>query len=77
MIRWCVAEFCAKAADRQIGNPFQLAKQSGVGYPAACRIWKGEAERVDLSTLEALCDALHCSPGELLAREPGKQRRIR
>lgn len=31
----------------------------------------GKAKAIRFSTLEAICDALQCQPGELLTFEPG------
>jgi DNA-binding Xre family transcriptional regulator len=33
------------------------------------RVWKGEIKRVDLDTLQALCDKFDCTPNDLLLDE--------
>lgn len=49
-----------------------LAERIGI-TPANLSVLKnGRAKAVRLSTLEALCEALECQPGDLLRWEPGR-----
>jgi putative transcriptional regulator len=43
-----------------------LAEKAGVNATNLGRLIKGEQARIDTSTLEALCKALDCQPGDLL-----------
>ena len=45
---------------------YWLAKQTGVTYPAIDNLCKGKTQRIDFTTLAALCDALDCQPSDLL-----------
>ncbi len=46
----------------------ELAKQSGVSLVTVNAIANNKTTRVDLATLDAICKALGCEPGELLER---------
>lgn len=55
-------------AQRNIGVA-ELAEQVGI-TPANLSILKnGRAKAIRFSTLEAICRALHCSPGDILLYE--------
>ncbi|MGC7847434.1 helix-turn-helix domain-containing protein [Desulforudis sp. 1088] len=47
-----------------------VARASGLGWETVSKIYKGEAKQVGLETLDALCRALDCTPGELLTYRP-------
>jgi DNA-binding Xre family transcriptional regulator len=47
-------------------NAKDLADQLGMSYSIIYPIWKGEAKRIDLATLEKLCKALQVQPGMLI-----------
>lgn len=47
-----------------VDNPFVLSQRSGLNYAVAYRLWHGEQRRIDLGTLERLCDALKVKPGQ-------------
>ena len=53
----------------------ELARQSGLSFVTINAIAQNRTTRVDLATLDALCGALGCAPGELLERETPKPRR--
>jgi len=59
-------------------NAYQLAKASGGRIPmtSAYRLVesKGRPGRIDLDTLQALCDVFDCDPGELLERESKRRK---
>lgn len=44
----------------------ELAKKVGITMANISILKNGKAKAVRLSTLEALCDALDCQPGDLL-----------
>ena len=49
----------------------ELAERVGI-TPANLAVLKnGRARAVRFTTLDALCEALDCQPGDLLRREPG------
>lgn len=53
-----------------------LAEKCGVSYMTINSIANNRTTRVDLSTLDAIAEALDVEPGELLERE-GKKRKSR
>ena len=53
-------------------NANQLAVGAGLAYHVAFRLLKGEVKAADFGTLEKLCVALECEPGDLLVRVPEK-----
>ena len=51
----------------------ELAEQVGI-TPANLSILKtGKAKAIRFSTLEAICDALHCQPGDLMEYREDEQ----
>ena len=58
------------AADRDITKIKDVAEQAGLSALAVSGIWNNTSLRVDLSTLNALCKALSCTPGALLEYQP-------
>jgi putative transcriptional regulator len=57
-------------AKRGIKTRKQLAEAAGVHQTHIGKIVDGKVKRVDLSTLEGLCRALDCQPGDLLEYVP-------
>jgi putative transcriptional regulator len=45
----------------------QLADQIGMALPNLSILKTGKARAIRFSTLEAICDALGCQPGDLLS----------
>jgi putative transcriptional regulator len=58
------------AADRDIMKIGVLAEKADLSPQTVSGIWNNNVLRIDLSTLEALCEALHCTPGDLLEYVP-------
>ena len=52
-----------------IQNALALSKQSGLAYAMCHKLWNGQQTRIDLTTIDRLCDVLGCSPGDLFVRE--------
>jgi DNA-binding Xre family transcriptional regulator len=52
-----------------IDNPFALSKKTGINYAICYKLWHSRQRRIDLGTLEKLCDALKISPGKLFEQE--------
>lgn len=64
------------AAAAGIANPLVFSRQSGLAYAMCYKLWNDQQTRIDLSTIDRLCEVLRCSPGELFIREApavGKQ----
>ncbi len=58
------------AADRDIIRIGVMAERAGLNFKTVSGLWNNNTLRVDLSTLEALCEALNCTPGDLLEYIP-------
>ncbi len=50
-----------------------LAQISGVSYPQLHRLYHGQTKRIDLNTLNSLCNALRITPNDLLDFSPDKK----
>ena len=46
---------------------YWLAKETGISHTTLWRLKKGKALGINFDTLEKLCQALDCQPGEVLA----------
>lgn len=55
----------------------ELARRSGVSLVTINAIANNRTTRVDLETLDKLCEVLEVEPGELLERETPKLKRAR
>jgi len=53
------------AEDRGITTAYQLQKAMGINPGMAARLWKQSAKGITLRTINALCEALNCQPGDL------------
>ncbi len=45
---------------------YWLSKQTGVSHTTLWRLKKGKALGLNFSTLEKICEALECEPGDVL-----------
>jgi len=58
----------------QHGRTFYwLAKQTGISHTTLWRLKKGKALGINFDTLEKLCQALGCQPGDVLSLTNGKK----
>jgi DNA-binding Xre family transcriptional regulator len=67
-----VIKFDIVQAARRAGISSSYELQNAMDWhpSMAVRVWKGDIKRVDLDTLEALCDKFNCTPNDLLPYEP-------
>ena len=49
----------------------ELSERVGIALANLSKLKTGKARAIRFSTLEAICDALQCQPGDLLHYEPG------
>lgn len=55
----------------QRGRTFYwLAKETGISHTTLWRLKKGKAYGITLATLEKICQALNCQPGEIIRLAP-------
>lgn len=62
------------AEGRGVSNPFALAQVTGLAYATCHNIWNGQPTMIGLDTIDRLCEALDCAPGDLLVRTRSKSR---
>lgn len=56
---------------------YWLAKVTGISHTTLWRLKKGKALGINFETLEKMCEALKCQPGDVLAHTNNKNRGIR
>ena len=52
---------------------YWLSKETGISHTTLWRLKKGKALGINFDTLEKLCAALACQPGDILAVSNGKK----
>jgi putative transcriptional regulator len=52
---------------------YWLAKETGISHTTLWRLKKGKALGINFETLEKMCQALKCQPGDVLALANGKK----
>jgi len=70
-IQWRLATVMA---DRRVRTIAELARRSGLARSTLTPLWYGRVKRIDTDTLEALCKALDCQPGDLLVYVPDEEK---
>ena len=51
---------------------YWLAKETGISHTTLWRLKKGKALGINFETLEKMCQALKCQPGDVLALATGQ-----
>lgn len=59
-------------ADRKIGLN-ELSEKVGIANVNLSKLKNGRISAVRFSTLSAICEALHCQPGDILEYDPDAQ----
>ena len=54
---------------------YWLAKETGISHSTLWRLKKGRALGINFVTLESICQALGCQPGDVLRLADGKKTR--
>jgi putative transcriptional regulator len=62
------------AEEKGINTPFALSKASGLAYSNCHKMWNDQQSFISLETIDRLCEALDCEPGDLLVRTPSKSK---
>lgn len=60
-------------ADRKISLN-ELAEKVGIANVNLSKIKTGKISAIRFSTLEAICEALDCQPGDILEYSPGEKK---
>jgi putative transcriptional regulator len=69
MIEWKLHIKMAEKRWRMI----DLARQSGVSRETIRKLYNGKVTAVEMETLNRLCKALNCQPGDLLVYVPDEE----
>lgn len=56
---------------------YWLAKETGISHTTLWRLKKGKALGINFITLEKLCQALNCQPGDVFAFSNHKKQRTK
>jgi len=64
----------ALAEAKGITTAYQLQKAAGLSPSMAARLFRDEVEMIALRTIESLCGAFECTPGDLFTPANGKPR---
>jgi len=54
---------------------YWLAKETGISHTTLWRLKKGRARGINFETLEKICSALACQPGDVVRLASGKKRK--
>ncbi len=75
-MRWRMIKFLVHqmAAQRDILKIGDLADQAGLHRVTVSKLWNNKASQVDIRTMDALCVALGCQPGDLMEHVANKPR---
>jgi putative transcriptional regulator len=65
------------AEQKGINNPLSLSKESGIAYANCHKIWNNQQKMIGLDTIDRLCNALNCEPGDILVRVDSKAKSTR
>ena len=57
---------------KQNRSLYWLAKETGVSYQSLWKLNKDRTERITFLTLDKICSALKCQPGDVLIHSPEK-----
>ena len=52
---------------------YWLAKETGISHSTLWRLKKGKSVGINFNTLESMCQALECQPGDVLTLANGKK----
>ena len=59
---------------------YWLAKETGISHTTLWRLKKGKARGINFETLEKICSALACGPGDVMSltsgEKKGRKRRV-
>ncbi len=53
---------------------YWLANETGIRYASIWQMANGDTARLHIETLDRICEALECQPGDLLVRVESKRR---
>ncbi|MGH9764584.1 MAG: helix-turn-helix domain-containing protein [Blastocatellia bacterium] len=60
------------AEKKGVKSPHALAKLAGFNYANAYKMWHSRQKMISVDTINTLCDALKCRPGDLFRHLPGE-----
>lgn len=72
MVVWCLHELMGK----QRLKIADVARMTGLAWDTVAAVYHGKAKAISLETVNALCTALNCQPGDLLRYVPDEKHNI-
>lgn len=74
MIQSMIHSKVREVAERNgVKSSYELQHRLAVAPTVALRLWRGEVTRYSLETLNRLCNAFDCQPGDLFIYIPDKK----
>ncbi len=73
ILEMIVVKLAEVAQLKGIKTAYQLQKITDFNSGMAYRLWKGDWQSADLDTLNTLCNALKCTPNDLLKFIPDEE----
>ena len=61
------------AENRGLTTAYQLMKAANVQPAVAAKWWTNKLDRLDISTIDKLCNVLDCTPNDILVFTPDKK----
>ena len=58
----------ADMLEKRRRTAYWLAQQTGIRYASIWQMQNGDTARLHIDTLDRICEALECQPGDLLVR---------
>jgi putative transcriptional regulator len=56
---------------------YALAQETGIAYTTLWKFRESKTKAIYFDVLESICEALDCTPGDLLVRVPGEKKAAR
>ena len=63
-------KLAVKMAEQQIRTIAELSRRTGLARQTLTALWRNSTRGISLETLDKLCEALGCQPGDLLEYVP-------
>ncbi len=63
-------QFAIRKAANKMGvkNAYQFQKVTGFSSSLSCLLWKDDLNRIDLRTLNTLCNLFDCTPNDIIVQ---------
>jgi len=65
-----IVKLAVKMAEQQIRTIAELSRRARLARHTLTGLWRNQTRGISFETLDRLCEALHCQPGDLLEYVP-------